>query len=173
MKPARTSASAKARRLTISDCKRLLVAFQAMHATAKPVKGNAEGAVVLVPYQLSGNARPVLNENIAALIAIVRPHDEAVEDERRRLHEALDAAREIATQETAEDERDRRLVMIEREFEVMLNKTARDWLKREKEINLEPLRRTELNETANAFDPLAFATLLNEGLIEAGAKAAA
>jgi DNA-binding transcriptional MocR family regulator len=156
-----------ARTVTAEKAQMLLQSYQALHGIPKPVKGNEQGAVALIPFNLSGNARVVLNENVAALLSVTRPHDEAVETLRKQYKERLDEAKAaIADEESDEEACDKRQRKAETSLDAELNAEVVVMLAREKEIELQPLRRLELNETANPFFPIAFATLLNEGLIE-------
>lgn len=148
--------------------------YAALHAMVRPLKNNAEGQVVPVPFALAGTARRTLNENSAALLRIIEPHDDAVNVLRKQKREEMEAEQEaIKDANPADDEeRDRLLARCEADYNRKLNNEVEAMLEDEREVELAVIVRASLNEDTNAFFPDAFALLLNRGLISGGAVAA-
>lgn len=153
---------------TVEKAFQLLQCYQALHGLPKAVKGNGQGAIELVPFVLSGNARVALNENVAALLKITRPHEDVVATLHVQYRERLAAeiAKLSADQQLDAAARAQMVEHIDADLDAQLQADIDVMLKREKTIELEPLRRRELNEAINPFYPPSFATLLNEELIE-------
>ena len=155
------------REVSVADARDLCTAFQSLHGQMRPVKNNQQGAVILVPFDLHVAARLQMNKNIAALTGIVSAHDKAMMARRDQINTELEDREKAINEETQdEDERAKRLQAAERELQVKMNKEASAAADLKSEVDLDPIKREQINEGKNAFDPMALARLTNAGLLE-------
>lgn len=160
--------------ISVREALNLHAAYRGLHGIAKSVKHGSGQQITLVPFNLSGLARPIMTDNTAVLQPIVKAHEETVAIMKAQAEDELEAkTNEIEQQFSDDDLREKQIKRAEDELNRRIDRDVQAALNRKKAVDLEPIDRKSLNEElpGNTFDPGALATLLNAGLLVAKGKA--